>query len=343
MNKPLQITGFLSTIVLILVIPIYALMEPIQQEEIRQEFQALAVSSATDIYAENCVVCHGPTGEGIAEFPALNTEGLRSMPPEELFKVVARGRDNTQMAAWGVEEGGVLSNSQIEELITFIQYADWQTVQSRVAELGLTPPELTTFEVSDEMFDLITSLPNGAILAEGMTIYAETCSACHAPNGSGTALAPALNSEEVRAKPFDDLYRTVSLGVPGTLMAGWENALTQEEIVNVLTTITSWPEIEQAGIEFPEATQVVIPSTPEMIADGRQLFQIACKTCHGVEAFGSPMAPALNDPIFLSETPDAAIYQIISGGVPQTLMPAWGSRLNEYDIQSLVAYLRSLR
>ena len=54
------------------------------------------------------------------------------------------------------------------------------------------------------------------------------------------------------------------------------------------------------------------------------------------------MAPALNNQLFLSETPDAAIYQIIAGGVPDTLMPAWGSRLNDTEIQSIVAFLRSL-
>ena len=53
------------------------------------------------------------------------------------------------------------------------------------------------------------------------------------------------------------------------------------------------------------------------------------------------MAPALNNQVFLSETTDAAIYQIIAGGVSETLMPAWGNRLNDYDIQSLVAFLRS--
>ena len=33
---------------------------------------------------------------------------------------------------------------------------------------------------------------------------------------------------------------------------------------------------------------------------------------------------------------------IIAGGVPDTLMPGWGFRLTDYDLQSLVAYLRSL-
>jgi mono/diheme cytochrome c family protein len=85
-----------------------------------------------------------------------------------------------------------------------------------------------------------------------------------------------------------------------------------------------------------------LPSSPELIADGQKLFSIACKSCHGVDGYGTAMAPALNNQIFLSETPDAAIYQIIAGGVPDTLMPAWGSRLTDYDLQSLVAFLRSM-
>jgi mono/diheme cytochrome c family protein len=79
-----------------------------------------------------------------------------------------------------------------------------------------------------------------------------------------------------------------------------------------------------------------------LIAEGEQLYNIACKTCHGIEAYGTRMAPSLNNQTFLSETPDAAIYQIIAGGVPETVMPAWGNRLTEEDLSALVAYLRSL-
>ena len=77
-----------------------------------------------------------------------------------------------------------------------------------------------------------------------------------------------------------------------------------------------------------------------MIVEGDRLFNIACKSCHGVDGYGTPMAPALNNQLFLAHTPDAAIYQIIAAGVPGTLMPAWGSRLENQEIQALVAFLR---
>ena len=118
--------------------------------------------------------------------------------------------------------------------------------------------------------------------------------------------------------------------------------LTPEEIDASIAFLVHWTEIENSGVEFPEIEMPVFESTPEMIAAGDRLFHIACKSCHGVDAYGTPMAPALNTPTFLGETPDAAIYQIIAGGVPDTLMPAWGARLSEQDLNSLVAFLRSL-
>ena len=118
--------------------------------------------------------------------------------------------------------------------------------------------------------------------------------------------------------------------------------LASDEIETVVSLIYRWPGMVQAGVEFPEVELMSIPSSPELIAEGQHLFNIACKSCHGMDGYGTPMAPAINNQLFLAETPDAAIYQIIAGGVPDTLMPAWGSRLTDRDIQALVAFLRSI-
>jgi cbb3-type cytochrome c oxidase subunit III len=334
--------SLLSLAVILVIIPVYAFLEPKIQEAKKEDFHIAAVVSATDIYAGNCVVCHGAFGEGISTNPALNTDALRSMPEAEVIKVISRGRYETQMGAWSVDEGGILSSSQIKDMVTFIQYANWEYVQQRVAELGLTPPEMIEFEVSEDMLVAISSLPDGESLGQGLTVYAENCAACHGANGSGSVIAPAIDSADLRARPPEELIDLVNTGVSGTLMAGWQALLPGEEINLVVDLIYRWPDLLVAGVEFPEVELASIPSTPEMIAEGDALFHLACKSCHGIDAYGSPMAPALNNQIFLSETPDAAIYQIIAGGVSETLMPAWGNRLSDYDLQTLVAYLRSL-
>jgi mono/diheme cytochrome c family protein len=342
MNSTMKWIGFLATLAIVGILPLYTLLEPGQQALIAEQFQIAAIESATVLYAENCVVCHGAKGEGISDNPPLNTEAVQAMSAIDLFRVIARGRDNTLMAAWALEEGGLYSNTQVEDLVTFIQDVNWDYVDQRVADLGLTPPEVISLEVSDEMLAKLANLPENESLGTGLMIYAENCSACHGGNGAGSIIAPAIDSAELRATPQEEIVQVINNGIPGTLMAGWDNQLAPEEIGSVVDLIYRWPEMVTAGVVFPEAELMTIATSPEMIAEGHELYNIACKSCHGTDAYGSPMAPALNNQLFLAETPDAVIYQIIAGGIPDTLMPAWGNRLSDYDLQTLVAYLRSL-
>jgi cbb3-type cytochrome c oxidase subunit III len=325
-----------------LILPVYAWIEPTLQEQLIEEFHTDAVLVATDRYAENCAICHGAAGEGIGDSPPLNTDAVRQMSEADLIRVISRGRDNTLMAAWAAEEGGIFTNPQIGEFVTLIHRANWDFVEMRVAEMGLTPPGVIEMEVSEEMLAEVASLPGGEMLSTGFLVYAENCAACHGSNAAGTVIAPALDAPDLRATPRLDLIDLINQGIPGTLMAGWEGMLASDKIEAVVDMIYRWPEMMQARVKLPEVEVMSIPTSPELIAEGQQLFNIACKSCHGVDGYGSAMAPALNNQLFLAETPDAAIYRIIAGGVPDTLMPAWGSRLTDRDIQSLVAFLRSM-
>ncbi len=341
MTTPMKITGFLATLIILAIVPVYSFLEPQNQESQLNNYYTNAVLTSTDLYAENCAVCHGAVGEGIGATPPLNSEAVQTMSTNDLAKVISRGRGNTLMAAWAVEEGGIFSASQVSDLIIFIQQTNWDYVGARVAELGLIPPEVIEMEVSEEMLSSLASLEGGEMLTAGLQTYADNCSACHGANGAGTTIAPAIDSATLRAKPKEEIIALVNNGVNGTLMVSWQNILTPEEINATVDLIYRWQDLLATGVDFPEAEVMSIPASPELIADGQQLFNIACKSCHGVDGYGSPMAPALNNQLFLAETPDAVIYQIIAGGVSGTMMPAWGSRLNDYDLQSLVAFLRS--
>lgn len=341
MTNTLKILGLMATFIIVLIVPLYTWLEPIQQEKLLNEYYTHAVLTATDLYAENCAVCHGAAGEGIGDNPALNTEAVQMMSATDLARTIARGRNNTLMAAWSSEEDGIFSNPQIDDFVTFIQQANWDYVAARIDELGLTPPPLIAMEVPDELLADLAAMPDGEVLSAGLLVYAENCAACHGSNAAGTLIAPAIASADLRLTPAAELVDLVNIGVPGTLMAGWGNMLPAGDISAVVDLILRWPELVQAGIEMPEAQVMTIPASPERIADGQALFNIACKSCHGLDGYGTPMAPAVNNQIFLSETPDAAIYQIIAGGIPGTLMPAWGSRLSDQELQSLVAFLRS--
>ena len=203
--------------------------------------------------------------------------------------------------------------------------------------MGLAPLVPFTTEPDPALLAEVANLPDGATLQTAVTIFAANCVACHGADGLGTGIAPALNDPAVREKTADELTRTVTLGSAGTLMAGWSNALTPEEINAMVTLVLRWDEVP-AGI-LP-APNVPIPTTEESIALGGQLFSQNCSRCHGPEGQGTQRAPALNVKAFLTDTSDIAIQQIVTNGVPGTAMPVWGDRMTEAEIQAIVGFIR---
>ena len=132
--------------------------------------------------------------------------------------------------AWAGEEGGIFTNPQTNDLVTFLQQANWDYVEARVAELGLTPPDVIQMEVSEELLAGVAALPGGESLSTGLTVYAENCAACHGGNAAGSIIAPALDTLEVRETPREETLETINAGVAGTLMSSWERQLTMEQI-----------------------------------------------------------------------------------------------------------------
>ncbi|HSJ23127.1 MAG TPA: c-type cytochrome [Longimicrobiales bacterium] len=94
-------------------------------------------------------------------------------------------------------------------------------------------------------------------------------------------------------------------------------------------------------VELPEGV------TQDMVAAGQQVFnQQTCFTCHGRNATGSPLAPALNDGEWLNTDGSFdEIVRVIREGVAQPVqfpapMPAMGGApLSEDQIRQVAAYV----
>lgn len=331
--------GFLATLLLLAVIGIAFLREPVLQSRAAAEQLAVAVTEGTEHYLENCALCHGAAGEGLGAYPALDLAA--SMDPAELYKVIERGRYGTQMAAYGIDEGGVFNQVQIDSLVALIQHANWDAIYAKAEAEDRLPPELAVIEVSDEELAQVSALPGGDQLAAGLMLYAEQCASCHGANLEGSTLAPAMDTPDLRGTESYEIARVIEQGVPGTLMAGWDAALTDPDVDALITLIQRWPEVQAAGVAMPVVEAEPIDMSPEAVARGAHLFDIACASCHGAEGYGTQMAPALNNTLFLSETSDAAMRQIIAMGINGTVMPGWGGRFSDAQINDLIAYLRS--
>jgi mono/diheme cytochrome c family protein len=333
--------AILAASLIALALGLYILLEPTRLTQASADLLDAQIVEGQIVYAENCAVCHNAAGQGLGANPALNTAGVQQMDYDTLVKTIARGRYNTAMPAWSTEDGGPLNEAAISAVVAMLQHGDWQQTQITVADLGLAPRVPLSVTVPITTLQQIALLPDGAALAGGVQLYASNCIACHGTNGEGTTLAPALNDPVIRAeRTTDHLNKTISLGAPGTVMAGWNQRLSVEEIDQLVTLVQHWDQILPDAIPEPPAQPIIV--TEKLLATGQTLYTQNCSRCHGTDGQGTRRAPALNVQTFFDKvTSDQAMVQIVSSGVPGTAMPAWGDRMSASEIEAIVAYVRS--
>lgn len=340
-----KIITILGLLILVTSLPIYIWLEPERMDQaqvaLRQEF----VSDAAVIYIENCAVCHGAAGEGIGANPALNNPALWTADYDFLFKTIARGRFGTTMAGWHIDENGILNDYQVDELVALIRYVDWGMVRELAAVQGLIPPTLPVPEVDEEFLEEVVAIgPAGAEWADGMRIFANNCTICHGVNGEGSDLGIPLNTEDLRLREAVELARIINEGVPGTAMAAWKNALSGDEIEDVVAFLLNWHVIDGAGLilQPPEPIHVDLDNPEEVFSLGERIFTTTCSSCHGENGSGGT-GPALNSLQFLTRNSDEQIANTIMNGVrrPNSSMPIFGDRLTSVEISALVDFIRA--
>jgi cytochrome c oxidase cbb3-type subunit III len=86
---------------------------------------------------------------------------------------------------------------------------------------------------------------------------------------------------------------------------------------------------------------------PKAAKAGEYEFRINCAFCHGLGARGGGRGPDLTRARKKHATSDAAMFQIISNGIPGTAMPANGTNgqgvgMTDEEIWQLIAYIRSV-
>lgn len=161
--------------------------------------------------------------------------------------------------------------------------------------------------------------PAQAAVDAGRSIYESHCWFCHGEDGDGSGpiaeyLWPrprdfTIGSFKLRTTgsgelPTDeDLFRTISLGLPGTAMPAWESTLSALERWQVIAYIKSFADGMFDDEEFdPYRAVVEVGRAPRasgasLIAAGKSVFEASdCWECHGMAGRGDGQkAPDLED------------------------------------------------
>ena len=91
----------------------------------------------------------------------------------------------------------------------------------------------------------------------------------------------------------------------------------------------------------------LLVSGSQKVPDASALFAKNCATCHGKDGQGKTFkakfnhARNLTDPEWQASVTDERLFNSITNG--RGHMPAWGKKLSEAEINSLVAYVRQLK
>jgi high-affinity iron transporter len=109
-------------------------------------------------------------------------------------------------------------------------------------------------------------------------------------------------------------------------------------------------ELRFAAILGNEA-KLELPSQPLDLAQGKQIFQQSCASCHGAAGLGdgpagarmTPHPPAIGTAALMREVSPALMYRVMSVGIAGTPMAGFGSTLTSAQRWNVVAYVNSLR
>ena len=75
---------------------------------------------------------------------------------------------------------------------------------------------------------------------------------------------------------------------------------------------------------------------------GRKVFQTNCASCHAPDG-GGLIGPNLTDQYWIhGKGTYGDLFQVISAGVPDKGMPAWGALLSKDDLLKVIAHVKSL-
>jgi cytochrome c oxidase cbb3-type subunit III len=82
----------------------------------------------------------------------------------------------------------------------------------------------------------------------------------------------------------------------------------------------------------------------QAIQEGEAIYNQTCTACHGKDGSAGEMAPAVAAPSRrYNRATDAAVFDAIKNGIPQTQMAPFGSQFPDDQIWKVVAYIHGLR
>jgi len=200
------------------------------------------ISDFNTLYKQNCAGCHGTEGKGGAAIPLADPVYLAIADDKILHNAATNGIPGTSMPAFARSAGGMLTDKQIDIIVSGIR-SRWS--KSGILQ-GATPPPYSSSGPGDP--------------GRGGQVYAEFCSSCHGAGGQGTQKASSIVNGSFLALLTDQELRTlVIVGRPELGAPDWrENISGKPMSPQQISDVVAWLSSQRP--QFPGQP---FPNTPK--------------------------------------------------------------------------------
>ncbi len=324
------------------------------------------IEAGKQLYAQNCVGCHGASGEGGPNparpgqvIPPISTaEFLKIRDDFSLKAIISQGQPNSGMSPFGASFGGSLDDDQIDAIVAFLR--SWES--NPPVEL---PPEVANVQLS-------VTAPE---------IYKNICSKCHGKDGEG-GIGPSLADPQFHSNKTDQaIFDAIKLGHPNSSMIGWSDLLSEQQIQELVTYIrglkkqppeppattpvttapvvtapataspvTTTPvttaAVTTAPIKTTSTTTTPSAAAPSFAKDILPIFQAKCAMCHGslggwnASSYSNVMTTGDHNPVVIAKDVKGSLLaqKLLGTQTNGTIMPP-GGKLSDAEIQLILDWI----
>lgn len=92
-----------------------------------------------------------------------------------------------------------------------------------------------------------------------------------------------------------------------------------------------------------DESTIAYKPTPELLFEGKSIFQKNCVSCHGPEAQGASIGPNLTDEYWIHRGGIKDVFKTIKNGVQEKGMIPWGQQLSNAQIAAVATFIKSLK
>lgn len=247
----------------------FSSQEPLISADERSPLTQELFTRGETVYQKQCSVCHGPAGGGDGKaayllspkprdfirdkFRLVSTTNMQATD-EDLFTTITRGMPGSAMPSWGhlnAKDRWALVY-YVRYLSEFKAYEDSGEIKEEMKARGIPwqiKEKMINKKIDDEKLIKVSFEPPATpeALKRGPELFIASCAGCHGPQGRGDGQQEQKDNMGYPVKPRDltagifkgsagsqDLYYRMIAGLPGSPMPSYVEALTQEQIWDLI-------------------------------------------------------------------------------------------------------------